>query len=244
MKRVTLEAEPRSETGKGAARSMRREGWVPGVVYGHGEETRSCKVGTVELKKLLTSISYENTVINLKMDGETRPVLIREVQVHPYKPEVLHVDFLAIHKGEKIRVEVPIRLVGEAPGVEEGGIMEHARHEVEVRCDPDAIPEFLELDVSTLDVGDSLSIGDLQVPSGVEILAESGHTVCAVVPPTKVEEVVPAVEEELELEELEELEEAVAEGELEAEMEEEGAPEEAERAGESSEETSEGERQR
>lgn len=196
---------------------MRRAGFVPGVIYGHGEETRSCKVETAVLERLLTTISYENTLINLKLDGESRPVLIRDVQIHPYKPEVLHVDFLAIRKGEKLRVEVPIRLVGRAPGVEEGGIMEHARHEVEVRCDPDSIPEFLELDVSGMEVGDSRTIADLVVPPGVEVLAEGSSTVCAVVPPTKVEEIVPVVEEEEVELELAEVEGEVVELEGEAE---------------------------
>lgn len=227
--RVSLKVEPREMTGKGAARSLRREGFVPGVIYGHGRETQECKVDTTEIEKVLTSISWENTIIDLKLDGGATPVLIREVQIHPFKPEVLHVDFLVIRKGEKLRVEVPIRLVGHAPGVEEGGIMEQPRHEVEIRCDPDAIPEVLELDVSGLEVGDSLSIGDLVVPPGVEILDEPERTICAVVPPTKVEEPEPVEAEEVELEavigeEGEEIEEA--EGAPSPEEESEAASEE------------------
>lgn len=224
--RVKLEVERRSETGKGAARTLRREGYVPAVVYGHGQESQPCKVPSKELEKLLTSISYENTLIDLKVGGgRSRPVLIREVQVHPFKPEVLHVDFLVVRKGEKLRVEVPIRLVGLAPGVKEGGIMEHLLREVEVRCDPDAIPESLELDVSALEVGDSLTVGDLPVPAGVEVMEEATSAVCAVVPPTKVEEVVAPEAEELEALEAEEGVEAGGEAEEAAGEEEEGGEE-------------------
>ena len=189
--RVTLQAELRVETGKGAARALRRSGSVPGVIYGHGEETRACKVETKELEQLLTSVSYENTLIELKLDnGDTSRVLIREVQFHPYRRQILHVDFLAVHKGEKVRLAVPVRVVGSAPGVKEGGIMEHLRHEVEVRCTPAEIPEALELDVSEMDIGSTLSVADLAVPEGVEVMDDPAAALTSVVPPTvhKVEE--------------------------------------------------------
>jgi large subunit ribosomal protein L25 len=195
--RVTLEAQLRTETGKGAARSLRRQGYVPGIIYGHGEETRACKINTKELERLLTSGSYESTLIELKLDnGDTPRVLIREVQIHPYRSEVLHVDFLAVHRGEKVRLEVPVRLDGVARGVKEGGILEHLRHEVEIRCDPDQIPEALELDISELGIGDSVTVVDLSAPAGVEILSDSSVAIAAIVPPAalKVEEVVEEVE--------------------------------------------------
>lgn len=197
--KITLEAQLRTETGKGAARSLRRHGFVPAVIYGHGEQTRACKVNTKQLGKLLTSVSYENTLIDLKLDdGESPRVLIREVQLHPYRPEVLHVDFLTVHKGEKVRLDVPINLVGVAPGVKEGGIMEHLRHEVEIRCDPDMIPETLDVDISGMGIGDSLTVADLEPAKGVEILSDPAAAICSVVPPTvhKVEEEVEVVEEE------------------------------------------------
>ncbi len=200
--KITLEAQQRSETGKGAARSLRREGFVPGVIYGHDEETRLCKIESKRLEKLLTSIAYESTLIDLKVDGgEPSSVLIREVQIHPYRAEVLHIDFLAVHKGEKVKLEVPIRLVGVAPGVKEGGIMEYARHEVEIRCLPSQIPEVLECDISSLGIGDSITVADLRVAEGVEILEDAHATIAAVVPPTvhKVEE--PEVAAEVEAEE-------------------------------------------
>lgn len=229
-RKVKLEAEHRTETGKGAARSLRAEGYVPAVLYGRDEETKICKVEHAKLERLLTSVSWENTLIELKLDGEDQRVLIREVQIHPVRPQVLHVDFLAVHKGEKLRLEVPVHLVGHAPGVEEGGIMEHHRHELEIRCDPDAIPETLELDVSGMEVGDSLTVGDLRAPEGVEIFADTSTAICSVVPPTVIKVEEPEVEEleALEGEELEEGEER-EEGE-EPEEGEEGEPSAEERS--------------
>lgn len=223
---VTLKAESRSETGKGAARRLRREGFVPAVVYGHGEKSAALKVRVEELESLLAGISVDNTLVDLEVDGETRQVLIREVQRHPFRPDLLHVDFFQIHAHEKIRVEVPLRLVGEAQGVEEGGILQQSKHEISVECLPGEIPEYFELDVSALDVGDSLHVGDVNA-GGVTLLEELDTTVCVVVPPT-----VMAVEEEevaeLELEELEpelvgrERPEEEPEAEAEAEEEEAG----------------------
>ncbi len=198
--KITLDAEPRSETGKEAARALRRQGFVPAVIYGHGEETQVCKIETKQLERLLTSTSYESTLIDLKTEAGSKSVLIREVQFHPFKPQVLHVDFLAVRKGERIRLEVPILLVGEAPGVKEGGILERHRHEAAVRCAPAAIPDALELDVSELNIGDSLTVAELRAPEDVELLDDPSTTICSVVPPTVV-----TVEEE---------EEEVAEEEL------------------------------
>jgi large subunit ribosomal protein L25 len=226
MPAVTLKAELRTETGKGAARTLRREGFVPGVIYGHGDETRSCKVNAVELEKLLTSVPYESTVINLKLGGgDESQVLIREVQIHPYRSQVLHIDFLALHAGEKVRLEVPIHLVGVAPGVKEGGVIEHLRHEVEVRTLPSNIPESLQVDISHLMVGDQVTVADLVVPETVEVLDELSAAIAQIVPPTvhKVEE--PVEEEVLEGEEEEAEEPEVVGRGKPSEEEEEGEKE-------------------
>ncbi len=208
--RMTLTAEPRSETGKEAARSLRRQGYIPAVIYGHGEETLTCKVAAQQLERLLTSTtSYESTLIDLKTEAGNKRVLIREVQFHPFKPQVLHVDFLAVHKGEKIRLEVPIHIVGTAPGVKEGGILERLRHEISIRCAPASIPEALELDISSLEIGDTLTVGDLEAPAGVELLDDPSTAICSVVPPT-----VHKVEEEVEAEVAPEAEEEVPEPEV------------------------------
>jgi large subunit ribosomal protein L25 len=137
-----------------------------------------------QLERLMATSAFESTLIDLKFDGgETSSVLIREVQVHPYRPLLLHVDFLAVRKGERVKLQVPIRFVGLAPGVKEGGILEHVRHEIEIRCLPTAIPEALELDVTNLAIGDSATVAALRVAEGVEILSDPNAVIASVVPP-------------------------------------------------------------
>jgi large subunit ribosomal protein L25 len=181
---ATLNAVLRHEHGKGAARRLRRAGRVPGVIYGHGEETRSLAVDARELARLFSHIRVENTIITLKIEGEPVRALVREVQMHPYRPDVLHVDFLQIHAGERVYLEVPIRLVGTAEGVKAGGVLQQALHDVEVRCLPDQIPEFIEVDISGLEIGDSVHVSDLQVPAGVEVETEGDRVVCTILAPT------------------------------------------------------------
>lgn len=188
-----LSAEPRAERGKGAARKLRALGRVPAVIYGHGEETRTLTVDAHEFDLLRSRVTVENTVIDIKIKGERKAVraLVRELQTHPVKDDVLHVDFYQIHAGEMITVDVPIRLEGQPAGVREGGLMQHTLVSIEVRCSVDAIPESLTLDVSALEIGDSLKVSDLPFPEGVVPQIETERTVCSVIPPTVV-----AVEEE------------------------------------------------
>lgn len=202
QEKIRLKAQMRSETGKGAARKLRRQGYVPAVVYSHGEESSNLKVRVEELDSLLGQISVDNTLVDLEVDGRARPVLIREVQRHPFRSDVLHVDFFRIHLDEKIRVEVPLRLTGTSQGVEEGGILQQARHAIEVECLPGEIPESFELDASALEIGDSLRVGDLTGVGGVTLLEDLDTMVAVVVPPTVIA-VEEEAEEELELEELE-----------------------------------------
>lgn len=217
---VSLKAERRTGTGKTRARQLRRAGYIPGVVYGHGDESASLKVHVDELVSLLGQISVDNTLIELEVKGEkARRVLIREIQRHPYKPDILHIDFFQIHAGEKIRVAVPLKIIGKPLGVEEGGILQQQRYDIEVECLPGEIPEYFELDVSELGIGDSLHIEVLNVGE-VTVLEELDLTLCAVLPPT-----VMIVEEEEEEAELEELEPEVIGRAAEA-GEEEGAAEE------------------
>jgi len=196
---ATLSAELRSETGKGATRQLRRSGRLPAVVYGRRDETQSLTLDTQELVRLLTEIRAATTVIDLEVGSEKpRRVLIREIQRHPFRAELLHVDFFEIRADVKIKVQIPLRLEGEAYGVEMGGILQQIRHELEVECLPNEIPPDFKVDVTDLDIGNSIHISDVE-SSGVTILDDEGLTVCTVVPP--------AVEEEPEVEELEEGEE-------------------------------------
>jgi large subunit ribosomal protein L25 len=194
-----LSAELRSKTGTGATRQLRRSGRLPAVVYGRRDETESLTLDTQELVRLLTEIRAATTVIDLEVgDEKPRRVLIREIQRHPFRSDLLHVDFFEIRADVKIKVQVPLHLEGEAYGVEMGGILQQIRHELEVECLPNEIPPDFKVDVTDLDIGNSIHISDVEL-SGVTILDDAGLTVCTVVPP--------AVEEEPEVEELEEGEE-------------------------------------
>ena len=189
---VTLGAERRSKSGKSAARALRREGKVPAVLYGHGRDSESLALNATELEKALQGIAAESTVIELKVDGSPAQVLIRELQRHPTRLHITHVDFYEIHAGETLTLGVPVRLVGTPIGVkDQGGILEQYLREVEIEVLPQHIPEHVELDVSELEIGDSLHVSDLAIPNA-EILEEMAATVCTVVAPRVEEEPVPA----------------------------------------------------
>lgn len=181
-----LQAEPRQESGKSAARKMRAAGRIPAVVYGHGEETRLLSVDAHELELLFNRVHWENTIVELTIEGERAPVrtLVREVQSHAYKPLVVHVDFQQIHAGERVHVSVPIRLTGNAPGLKAGGVMMQTETDLDIRCTPDKIPEFIEVDVSGLEIGDAVHLRDITLPEGVEAEIDADRTICSVTPPT------------------------------------------------------------
>ena len=196
---ATISAKERGGRGKGAARSARREGRIPGILYGHGEESVALSVDAIDLKKLVHSISVENTIVDLDLGGsEPYKVLIRELQRHPVRDEFVHIDFFHVAMDEKIQVEIPIVLVGTPTGVKnKGGVMDHQLRELEVFCLPSNIPEKIELDVSNLDIGDSIHVSDIQLED-VEILTDLDRSVVAALAPTVIEvEEAAAVEEAL-----------------------------------------------
>jgi large subunit ribosomal protein L25 len=197
---TTIRATRRDGIGKGPARTTRREGRVPGVLYGHGEESVALSVDARELQRLVHSVSIENTIVDLAVEGVRQPVkvLIREIQRHPTREEYLHVDFFHIAMDEKLSVEVPIVLVGTPIGVKDkGGIVDHQLRELEVYCLPGEIPEKIEVDVSALDIGDAIHVGDIVVPEGVEVEIDAERSVVTVLAPTVVaeEEAAAAAEE-------------------------------------------------
>ena len=215
---ASIAADRRQGTGKGAARAGRRSGRIPGVLYGHDEESVTVSVDALELNRLIQSISVENTIVNLEVKGEKEPlkVLIREVQRHPYRDDVLHIDFFHIAMDEKIHVEVPVVLVGVPIGVKDkGGVVDHQLREIETYCLPADIPEKIEIVISELDIGNSIHVGDLELPD-LEIQTDLDRSVVAVLAPTVIVEP-----------EEEEVEEELLEPELvgkEGEAEEETAP--------------------
>jgi large subunit ribosomal protein L25 len=194
---VSLEAAHRSDTGKGVARKLRADGRVPGVYYGRGEDSIALTVALKDLYQVLESADGSNVIVDLKLTGaaaKDRKALIREIQRDPVAGTLLHLDLQHISLTERITVEVPIVLLGTPAGVKDGGgILEHLLREVEVECLPTDIPSKLEIDVSGLQIGDSLHVSDLKVERG-EILTEATRAIAAVVPPTVLEEVKPAEE--------------------------------------------------
>lgn len=185
-----IEATPREATGKGAARTARREGRIPGILYGHGEDSIALTVDARDLKKLVHAISVENTIVDLDLQGTAQPfkVLIRELQRHPFREEFVHIDFFHVAMDEKIYVEVPIIVHGTAEGVKnKGGVLDHQLRELGVYCLPGNIPERIDVDVSELDIGDSIHVRDLELPD-IEIESDLDRAVVTVLAPTVMEE--------------------------------------------------------
>ena len=184
--KAKLKAAPRDQYGKSATRKMRAAGHIPAVIYGHGEQTRTLSVDAHELDLLFKRVHWENTIIEVSIEGERSPVrtLVKEVQAHAYKPQIVHVDFQQIHAGERVHVAVPIRLVGTAPGVKAGGVMMQTETDLDIRCMPDQIPESIQIDVTSLEIGDSVHLRDITLPQGVEAEIDGDRTICSVTPPT------------------------------------------------------------
>lgn len=184
MANASLSAQARSGNGTGLARKLRQSGSVPAVIYGHGREPQSIQLNTRDFEKLLTTINVSATVIELSIDGQTSNTLIREIQRHPFKRSIVHVDFQQLVAGEKITVSIPLRFVGTADGVRNsGGILEEVMHQVHLRLDPANIPDHIDVDVSPLTIGHSIHIRDLKLPEGVAILDDEGATVCVCAAP-------------------------------------------------------------
>jgi large subunit ribosomal protein L25 len=197
MATASLSAEARTETGKGVARKLRAAGRVPAVVYGHAREPQSLSLQTRELEKLLSQISTGSTVVELALGGAVTKTLIREVQRHPFKKSILHVDFQELVAGEKVTVDVPLVFVGVPEGVRlSGALLEQILHSIEILVDPANIPNHIDVDVTALAMGHSLHVRDIPVGAGIEVLTDEDATVCAVVAPRAVVEETPAVEGE------------------------------------------------
>lgn len=188
---ATLKAEKREGTGKGVARKLRQAGRVPAVVYGRDLDALHLSVDAKEAEYLFHSISVDNTIVELSVDGEkgTYETLVREIQTHPWKATLVHIDFLRIQKGVAVEVDIPVHLVGTPKGVKlDGGVLEQTIHDLAVRCIPSMIPESVEVDVSGMEVNDVLHISDIQLPEGVEVMIPGDRTICSVAPPRVDEE--------------------------------------------------------
>jgi len=195
MATAQLSASPRTTVGKGAARTLRSAGQIPAVIYGHAREPLSLAIPAREVEKLLERVSAESTVIELTLASGVARTLIREVQRHPFKKQILHIDFQELVAGEKVSVNVPIVLVGTPDGVRlSGGILSQVMSELAIRVDPVNIPRRIEADVTHVVIGHSLHVSDLKVPEGVEILDELDATIAVVSAPKVEAEPTPAPE--------------------------------------------------
>ena len=199
MATAQLSATPRTGSGKGPARALRSAGQIPGVVYGHAREPQPLSLDTREFEKLLSHIAAESTVIELSLDGQTTKTLIREIQRHPFKRQILHVDFQELVAGEMVQVNIPIVLMGVPEGVRaSGGVMDQTLRELSIRVDPSAIPDHIEVDVTGVQIGHSIHVSELTLPEGVEVLNDPEAPVCVVAAPRAVVEETAAAAEPVE----------------------------------------------
>jgi large subunit ribosomal protein L25 len=181
MANANLAAEARSESGKGAARKLRAAGRIPAVVYGHNRAAESITIDARELDRLLSHISAASTVVELGLGGGSARTLIREIQRHPVRRNILHVDFQELVAGEKVTVNVPLVFVGTPVGVrEQGGIFEEVMREISISVDPASIPNHVDVDISGLTIGHPIHVRDLKLPAGVTVLDDPDLTVCSV----------------------------------------------------------------
>lgn len=186
MKQLEMNAMTRATSGNGPARSLRRQGRVPAVLYGPQRESVMLSVDFMELDRLVQKGNIRRTIFSLNLKGgaeETRPAVIKELQTHPVTGQYLHVDFYEIDMQRKLKVNVPVVTKGKAKGEEFGGMLQIIEREIEVSCLPQNIPDSIEIDVAELGIGDTLHVKDLGLPKGVELPPGDNYTIVTVVAP-------------------------------------------------------------
>jgi len=210
MDSKVLNATLREERGKGPARRYRMQGFIPAIMYGY-RGTKILAVKRADFESIFEEIG-EHSIITLNVDDKEKvDVIVKDYQIDPVKKNLIHLDFLEIESGKELRTEIPIKIIGESKGIKKGGILEEFLREIEVECLPKDIPEYIELDISELDLGDSFHVSDLKVKEGVKILSSADQVILTIGVPSKV---AAAAEEEEEKEvEAEKVEEEVEEKE-------------------------------
>jgi len=176
MSNLTFNAESRSDTGKGASRRLRHSNSVPAIIYGGGVDPQNLTLNHDDIIKSLENEAVYTSILSVNIDGTENKAVIKDIQRHAYKPKVLHMDFQRVSENEKIHMHIPIHFLGgeNAPGVKAGGQMTHNLSDIEVLCMAKDLPEYLEIDVSALNIGDTLHISDLTMPAGV-VSVELSH---------------------------------------------------------------------
>ena len=184
---LTLSAETRDRAGKGASRELRRQNRIPAVIYGNKKDPEMIHVEEKALVKLLMTGHFMNSVIELDLGGKKQIALPKDVSFHPVSDRPTHVDFLRIVKGAKVEVNVPVVFINEdaSPGLKRGGVLNVVRHELELICDNDKLPDDIQIDVSGFDVGDSIHISNVKLPAGSESkITDRDFTIATIVAPS------------------------------------------------------------
>ncbi len=181
MEAREITVERRSATGKGAAHKIRATGRIPAVLYGRGHDPLNIVCDPSEVRGIVRSERGRNTILSLRWgEGEAALAMIKELQIHPLSQQIIHCDFIRISDSVPVTVYVPLRFTGKAAGVTAGGILQPLRRKVQVRCLPDRIPTALTIDVTNLELGASISVKDLEVPEGIELVYKSNFPVVTV----------------------------------------------------------------
>jgi large subunit ribosomal protein L25 len=186
--KIAIKAEPRSVQGTGASRRLRRESKVPGVVYGAGKDAQAIELDHKDLWFKLKTEAFHASILDMEIGSEKSQVLLRDYQMHPFKPLILHADFQRVAADKKIHMKVPLHFVNQeiSPGVKiAGGLVEHVMKELEISCLPKDLPEFIEVDLANLQAGHSLHLSGVKLPAGVEAIVPKGEdpTVATIVIP-------------------------------------------------------------
>lgn len=187
MSQLTINAESRKKLGGSTALQLRQQGRVPGILYGHGEPSIPFHVKELDLRPLI--YTNETHTVSLNLDGAPQRCVLREVQFHPVTDRVSHIDLILIHADEKIRIDVPVKLIGTASGVKDGGVMDFSLHKLSIEVLPDSIPDHIELDITNLKIGHSLHVSDLPASADYTISTDSHAVIVIIAAPKAAEEV-------------------------------------------------------
>ena len=188
---ISLSAEPRASVGKGAARATRRSGRVPGIIYGDGKDPMAISFEPRELSRAVNRAGFFATIVDVSVDGAVHRTLAREVQLHPISDAALHVDFMRVGAGAQVQVSVPVSFINQdnSPGLRRGGILNVIRHDIDIACSVDAIPDRIVVDLNGLEIGDSIHIEAVTMPAGVRaVLGSRDSTIASVAASSAVRE--------------------------------------------------------
>ena len=185
MLQYELTVDKRKKEGKHALKELKRNNFIPGIVYGHKEEPTMITIKESDLLKMFHTVGRENAIINLKIEDKEVSTIVKEIQRNPRTNKINHIDFLVLHKGEKIKVNVPIKIVGASEGVKEGGVLEQLLRDIEVRCIPSQIPDHFEVDITNLKIGESVHVKDIKFEQG-EFITHPEETLITIIAPRTV----------------------------------------------------------